>query len=49
MYTIDIYVLKERLFDQYKQTWYNNVRNSSKLYYYSHFKQCFGPLCEKYF
>ena len=41
-------VLKERQFDQYKQTWYNDVTNSSKLHYYSHFKQSFGSQCEKY-
>ena len=48
VYTINISVLKERLFDQYKQTWYNDVINSSKLHYYSLFKQCLGPQCEKY-
>ena len=46
--TINISVLKERLFDQYKQTWYNDIINSSKLHYYSHFKQSFGPQCEKH-
>ena len=48
VFTINVSVLKERLFNQYKQSWYNDVRNSSKLYYYSYFKQCLGPQCEKY-
>ena len=48
--TIPIYlpVLKERIFDQYKQLWYSNVCNSSKLMWYSHFKQTLDHQCEQY-
>ena len=35
-------VFKEWIFDQYKQLWYSYVCKSSKLMWYSHFKQTYN-------
>ena len=43
-----IMYLKQRLFDQYKQTWYSNVSQSSKLEYYVLFKNVLHLEPEKY-
>ena len=41
-------LIKNRNFDQYRQTWISAVNNCSKLDMYSNFKNCLSYECEKY-
>ena len=42
----DINIIKQRLFDQYKQSWYSNINNSNRLSSYCRYKHEFR--CEIY-
>ena len=41
-------LIKNRVFDQYRQTWISTVSDCSKLDMYSNFKDCLSYECEKY-
>ena len=41
-YNISLPIIKQRLFDQYYQSWYSNINNSHRLESYCHFKHNFN-------